>query len=72
MLPDGALTDERTRSRLGGAGLEEVLACLWLGDCQSCGQSLGREPPVLLVDDLGVLTRGSLHHGGCRAPAWWP
>jgi hypothetical protein len=47
-----------------------VLACLWPEDCQSCGQSLGSEPPALLVDDLGVLTRASLHHGGCRAPTW--
>jgi hypothetical protein len=51
-------------------GLEEVLACLWLGDCQSCGQSLGREPPALLIDDLGLLTTASLHHGTCRVPAW--
>lgn len=70
MLADGVLTDERTRSRLGGDGLDEMLASLWPGDCQSCGQSLGRQPPALLVDDLGVLTRASLHHSACRAPAW--
>jgi hypothetical protein len=70
MLPSGALTDERTRSRLGDDALEEVLASLWPGDCQSCGQSLGGELPVLLVDDLGLLTRASLHHAACRAPAW--
>ena len=70
MLPDAVVADERTRSRLGGDGLEKMLACLWPGDCQSCGQGLSREPPALLVDDLGVLTRASLHHSACRAPAW--
>jgi hypothetical protein len=39
-------------------------------DCQSCGQSLGPEAPALLVDDLGLVTRASLHHGACRAPGW--
>jgi len=70
MLPDTVVADERTRSRLGGDGLEKMLACLWSGDCQGCGQGLGREPPALLVDDLGVLTRASLHHSACRVPAW--
>jgi hypothetical protein len=70
MLPDGALADERTRSRLGDDALEDVLASLWPGDCQSCGQSLGGEPPVLLVDDLGLLTRASLHYPACRPRAW--
>ena len=32
--------------------------------------TLGSQPPVLLVDDLGLLIRASLHHGGCRAPGW--
>ena len=36
VLPDGVLADERTRSRLGGTALEEVVACLWPGDCQTC------------------------------------
>ena len=70
MLSDGALIDERTRSRLGEDAMEEVLASLWPGDCQTCGQSLGSTPPVLLVDDLGILTKASLHHSACRAPAW--
>jgi hypothetical protein len=70
MLTDGCLTDERTQSRLGDDSLDEVLASLWPGDCQSCGQPLGSLPPVLLVDDLGVLIRASLHHNGCRAPGW--
>jgi hypothetical protein len=50
--------------------MEEVLASLWPGDCQTCGQSLGSTPPALLVDDLGILTKASLHHRACRAPAW--
>jgi hypothetical protein len=70
MLPDGALIDERTRSRLGEDAMQEVLASLWPGDCQTCGQSLGSTPPALLVDDLGILTKASLHHRACRAPAW--
>lgn len=70
MLPDGALIDERTRSRLGEDAMEEVLASLWPGDCQTCGQSLGSTPPALLVDDLGIHAKASLHHRACRAPAW--
>jgi len=69
MLPDGALTDERTQSRLGDEALNELLTSLWPGDCQSCGQSLGGQPPALLIDDLGLITRASLH-SVCRAPAW--
>lgn len=70
MLPNGALTDELTRSRLGDEGLSEVLSNLWIGDCQTCGGSLGGNRPALLVDDLGFYTRASLHHSACRSPAW--
>ena len=70
VLPGGALVDGQTRSRLSGTVLDEVLASLWPGDCQSCGQSLGIGPPALAVDELGVLTRASLHHSACRAPGW--
>jgi hypothetical protein len=70
MLPDGCLADQWTRTRLGEDSLDEVLSSVWPGDCQSCGQPLGSRPPVLLVDDLGLLTRASLHHSGCRAPGW--
>jgi hypothetical protein len=30
----------------------------------------GPQAPALLVDDLGLLTRASWHHGACRVPAW--
>jgi|ERR1035438_5987513 hypothetical protein len=70
MLPNGALIDGRTRARLGDDAVREVLASLWPGDCQSCGENLGIEPPALLVDDLDVLAKASLHHPACRAPAW--
>lgn len=70
MLPDGALFDERTHARLGDSALDKVLACLWPGDCQTCGDSLSGGPPALVVDDLDVLTRASLHHRSCRAPEW--
>jgi len=70
VLPDGALADERTQSRLGDGGLDELLGCLWPGDCQTCGGSLGSGPPALVVDELDVLTRASLHHRSCRAPEW--
>ena len=70
VLPNGALADQRTRSKPGDSALDEVLASLWPCDCQSCGRGLGSDPPALVVDDLQVLTRASLHHGACRSPGW--
>jgi len=70
VLPNGALVDELTQSRLGDDALGEVLANLWGGDCQTCGRTLGSELPALLIDDLGFYTRASLHHSACQAPAW--
>jgi len=70
MLPNGAVVDDRTHSKLGDTALAEVLACLWPGDCQSCGKSLGSNRPALVVDDLQALARASLHHQACRAPEW--
>jgi len=70
MLPNGALVDERTHSKLGDGALGEVLASLWPGDCQSCGTSLGSGKPALMVDDLQVLTRANLHHHARRLPQW--
>lgn len=70
MLANGALVDERTRSELAGDALEEVIASLWPGDCQTCGQSLGTDRPSLVVDDLHAFNRATLHHGACRAPQW--
>jgi hypothetical protein len=69
MLPNGARVDERTRTELGGT-LDEVLASLWPGDCQTCGRSIGSDTPSLVVDDLQAFTRATLHHGACRAPEW--
>jgi len=45
MLPDGALIDERTRSRLGGQALDEVLACLWLGTARAAGRGWAASRP---------------------------
>ena len=70
VLPSGALVDARTRSELGDQALDEVLAGLWPGDCQSCGNSLGAAAPALAIDDLQVITRASLHHPACRPPQW--
>jgi hypothetical protein len=71
VLSHGAVVDLRTRAKLGGNALGEVLAALWPGDCQSCGASLGFANPALAVDDLpGVLTRATLHHRTCRTPQW--
>jgi hypothetical protein len=44
--------DQKTRDKLGEAGLAEVTACLWAQDCQTCGHALGLEPPALCVDEL--------------------
>src|SRR5690348_16966891 len=70
MLPQGALVDERTQLTLGEDALDEVLGCLWLGDCQTCGGELGADPPAVRIDDLGIVTRASLHHATCQAPSW--
>ena len=70
MLPLGAVTDRRTRARLGGDALSELLDALWPGDCQSCGTSLDSAKPALAIDDLHVLTRATVHHRACRTPQW--
>jgi hypothetical protein len=55
--------DQKTRGELGEAGLAEVTAGLWAQDCQSCGLSLGGEPPALCVDELsGYATAGLGRH----------
>jgi hypothetical protein len=64
------LTDEAIRAKLGMDGLAEVQANLWLGDCQSCGQPLGADPPALCVDDMMLYAAASLHHVSCQAPRW--
>ena len=70
MLRNGALIDERTQSRLGEEALDELLFTLWEGDCQSCGEYLGTDPPAVRIDDLGALTKASLHHPACQVPTW--
>jgi hypothetical protein len=70
MMPHGAVADRRTRAKLAGDALSEVLVALWPGDCQSCGTSLGPDKPALAIDDLHVVTRATVHHRACRAPRW--
>jgi hypothetical protein len=62
--------DQKTKDKLGEAGLNGVAACLWAQDCQSCGQALGTEPPALCVDELSGYATAGLHHRGCRPPGW--
>jgi|HubBroStandDraft_1064217.scaffolds.fasta_scaffold01763_10 hypothetical protein len=64
------LLSEETQRRLGEDGLEELAACLWPVDCQTCGALLGDDPPALCVDDSIVTATASLHHEGCRGPEW--
>jgi hypothetical protein len=62
--------DQRTRDKLGEAGLAEVTAGLWAQDCQTCGHALGGEPPALCVDKLTGYATAGLHHRRCRPPGW--
>jgi len=64
------LTDRVTREKLGAEGLAEVKANLWPVNCQTCGQPLGADPPVLCVDDIMIFGSASLHHLACQAPRW--
>jgi len=64
------LTDRVTREKLGLVGLAEVRANLWPVNCQTCGQPLGADPPVLCVDDIMIFGSASLHHLACQAPRW--
>jgi len=65
------LVSADTRDQLGGAeGVAAVAACLWPGDCQTCGRVLGQDPPALCVDDLSEFAYASVHHPACRAPGW--
>jgi hypothetical protein len=62
--------DQKTRDKLGEAGLNEVVASLWAQDCQTCGHALSPEPPALCVDELGGYATAGLHHRRCRPPGW--
>lgn len=65
-----ALVNEKISGKLGRDGLQDLFACMWPVDCQTCGRFLGDEPPALCVDDSIVFAVASLHHPGCRAPDW--
>lgn len=58
--------DQKTRDRLGEAGLAEVTDSLWAQDCQTRGHALGGEPPALCVDELREYATAGLHHRLCR------
>lgn len=62
--------DQKTRDKLGEAGLAGVTARLWAQDCQSCGHGLGGEPPALCVDELRGYATAGLHHRRCQPPGW--
>jgi hypothetical protein len=66
----GVLVARTVRKKLGRDGLREVLANLWPGDCQTCGQSLDTGETALVVDDMIVTADASLHHPGCRDTGW--
>jgi hypothetical protein len=70
MALTSVLVSEDAERRLGEDGLDELTACLWAVDCQTCGTMLGDDPPALCVDDSIVTATASLHHQGCRAPEW--
>jgi hypothetical protein len=65
-----AFIDDKTKQKLGEAGLAELTSSLWPDACQSCGRSLGDDPPAVAVDDLVAYAVASLHHPGCRTAGW--
>lgn len=67
---DELATTRTQRAALGRATLAELRRHLWPGDCQTCGQTFGETRPALVVDDMGVTARASLHHQHCQAPIW--
>ena len=62
--------DSETRERLTAVGLAQVHSSLHAGSCRTCGKSLGGDPPVLVVNDIGPWAHADLHHRNCRAPVW--
>lgn len=61
---------EKIETKLGQEGLRQVAAHLWARDCQTCGKSLGSEPPALYVIDMHTYAFAELNHEKCRAPDW--
>ncbi|WP_160050092.1 MULTISPECIES: hypothetical protein [unclassified Nocardiopsis] len=61
---------EKIESKLGEEGIQELAAHLWARDCQTCGGSLGVEPPALYVIDMHTYAFAELNHEECRAPDW--
>lgn len=70
MLRENVLIDNITQSKLGPEVLDELVACLWPKDCQTCGWSLGSEPCALVVSDMIVMVHATLHHPKCSEPKW--
>ena len=62
--------DSEIRERLTTIGLAQVRTSLHAGSCQTCCKSLGSNPPVLVVNDMGPWAHAYLHHRNCRAPVW--
>ncbi len=64
--------DPTTRSRLGAHSLAQLRRNLHPGNCQTCGQALGRsEAPALVVLQTGTdRASATVHHQGCQEPGW--
>lgn len=61
---------EKIEAKLGQEGVRQVAAHLWARDCQTCGGSLGTEPPALYVIDMYTWAFAELNHEKCQAPDW--
>ncbi|MFD3688731.1 hypothetical protein ACFWTE_28380 [Nocardiopsis sp. NPDC058631] len=61
---------KKIEAKLGQEGLQQVAAHLWARDCQTCGKSLGAEPPALYVIDMHTYAFAELNHEACRTPDW--
>jgi hypothetical protein len=70
MMRTRILVDDATRHNLDAEVLDDLISCLWPGDCQSCGWSLGDEPCALVIDDSFVIAHASIHHTKCKSPKW--
>lgn len=50
--------------------MEELSRNLWPGLCQTCGSSLGRGMPSVVLRDAVLSVTASLHHEHCQEPQW--
>ncbi|MFI5736142.1 hypothetical protein ACIA49_38870 [Kribbella sp. NPDC051587] len=66
---EGVAVSPQVRDHLGPS-LEQVLASLWPGDCQTCNQPMPGRRPALSIDEISDFAMATLHHDNCRPSDW--